>query len=404
MKVVWLCHFINKEFNEFFGTNLNEVAPWITDFIRIIGKNDEIKLHVVAPNYYTNKNITIKKDNIHYHFYKYFSNCIPTRKMAYLESVVIKDFFSVRNVKKIVDSINPSLIHLFGSENIFYSRSILQFKDKCEVLISIQGFICQAPKAKGFFSKLLYSYRKRNEFLINSKFKNFSIVTTNGAKTIDKVNPNAIKYTLPFPTKNVRQIDNIPYEDKKYDLIFWGRVTRNKGVEDFIEAVEILKNKYCRKINAIIIGGASDSYFSVIKSLVKKKNLESNIVFTGFLQSQEEVFQYALNARVYVLPTYFDSLPGSIREALLLKIPVVTYNIGGIPDFNKENECVTLAKYRDIDNLVLKILLVMNDRERTKRISSNGYNLVQRELSNNKIEGKIMEIYNDIIPPMNRNK
>ncbi len=56
IKVVWLCHFASTEIKEYFKTpEVKEMAPWIFNLIALFQESNEIDLHVVAPNIFTNK-------------------------------------------------------------------------------------------------------------------------------------------------------------------------------------------------------------------------------------------------------------------------------------------------------------------------------------------------------------
>jgi len=47
-------------------------------------------------------------------------------------------------IKNIIIKINPDIIHLFGAENAYYSSTILQFRNKYPIVITVQGFISKA--------------------------------------------------------------------------------------------------------------------------------------------------------------------------------------------------------------------------------------------------------------------
>ena len=175
MKVVWLCHLINKELNDFFGTELLELAPWMTDFINMFRSNKDLEIHIVAPNYFNNRNEEFYLHGIYYHFYKYYSGLFSNSKYAVLESAIMRDSIAIKNSSLFIKKINPSLIHLFGSENLFYSKCIIPFISIFPVLLSIQGFISQSPKSNNFIKNYVRSIRIRNEKRINASIKYISV-------------------------------------------------------------------------------------------------------------------------------------------------------------------------------------------------------------------------------------
>jgi len=135
VKVVWLCHFANQEMKDYFNTpHVNEFAPWINNLIALFTAQKEIKLHIVAPNVFTNKDHHTVIDGINYHFYKHIP--IPgyiklfKKAHSFLRFENITNFtFTKYKIQKIIDSIQPDLIHLHGAENPYYSAGFLKVAD-----------------------------------------------------------------------------------------------------------------------------------------------------------------------------------------------------------------------------------------------------------------------------------
>jgi glycosyltransferase involved in cell wall biosynthesis len=124
--------------------------------------------------------------------------------------------------------------------------------------------------------------------MINKQGRYFSYGTMDTLLRINSVNSFSTKFQTFFPT-TIPKVKSIDFFDKKYDLVFFARVTKNKGVEDFIEALFRLKNRLKGKknVNAIIIGGANESYLNTLKQQVNLRNLENNIEFAGFQSTQQ---------------------------------------------------------------------------------------------------------------------
>lgn len=391
MRIVWLCHFANKEVAEKLGILTQPMlAPWMNDFIELFRNKDDVEIIIVSPNYYADEEIDFFVDNIHIYLFKYKLKYLP--KVAY--NLTFNYGISRSSIKNIISRIKPDIIHLFGSENPHYSSGFLDLYTQYPILVSIQGFVQLSPRPNKLVSQYIRWNRIRFENLINHKAKYFSIPTHDTLTKISGVNPLSIKYQTNFPT-TVPTVNSDDYPEKKYDLVFYARVTQNKGVEDFIEAVHILKERI-NGIKAIIIGGATERYSSFLKKMVNSLGLCNNIEFAGFQPTQQEVFKLAVQAKIYVLPSYFDGTPGTIREAMYMKLPVVAYNVGGIPSFNEEMECITLAESRNIADLVDKIRLVMTDNERTARLVNNAYEQAKLKLNNNIVYDNFISIYNNI--------
>lgn len=392
IKVVWLCHLTNEQLNNHFNKEMNMCAYWMTQFIDIV-KHENIELHIVSPNYYNNKDTDFSIDGVNYHLYKYYSG-IGGTKSAIVECTVFSHILQ-NKIQRIISLIKPDIIHLFGAENITYSQGFLPFLKQNNTILTFQGYIQQAKCSGNFFRRLTISKRVKNEDAILKEVKSitFGDVEEKCKEFYMKKYGKGVCHILNFPIK-LPNIDASSIK-KEYDIVFWGRVTVDKGVEDLINAVYILKKKR-PNISCLILGGGSEEYRSKLDALVYEKGLESSIYFGGFQKTNEELFSNASKARVYVLPTHYDALPGSIRESMYMKLPVVSYPVGDIPQLNKDNECVLLAKYLDIEDLASKISQLLDDEILRNRLIANSYSLVSR-MNDTSIAKQFMDIYSCLL-------
>lgn len=392
MKVIWLCSFENDEVAQLAGFKSGTLcSPWINELISLFRNKNDINLSIIAPNYFNNKYQYFKLNNIDLHLFKYRPFFLPKR--AY--NLNYNFNLTQKSVGKIIERIKPDLIHLHGSENPLYSTGVIPLIKKYPVLVTIQGFICLSSKPSNFIKQYIRWNRIRIEKVINSKASFFTIASDDVLNTLNTFNSNAKIYRDHYPTTKP-EILATDFPNKTYDIVYYARISKDKGIEDLLDALRIIRNSR-PTIKAIIIGNGNETYIKYIQEKIIEFNLTENIAYVGFLPLQQDVYKLATQSRLYVLPTHFDGLPGSLREAMFMKLPVVAYAVGGIPSFNFEKECITLVEKRNIIELVEKIKLVLDDTERTNRLVENAYELITNKYDNNKIYKNILSIYNDIL-------
>ena len=389
-KVVWICSFANEEVANQIGKKTDMFAPWMSEFIEMFKNKTDIKLTIIAPNCINNKNINFSKDGIDFFFYK--ERVVGLLKKS--RDLTYSYLFATRNVINIVRKINPDVIHLFGSENPIYAASAIKLMKTYPILVSIQGFVHQSPSKRNLIANFIRYNRIRIELIINKTASYFASGTEEINKYLKTINPKAKIYWSMNPTTN--SIFSAQNSIKQYDIVYYAKITKEKGVEDLLDAILILK-KTRPLISALIIGGGNASYIDYIRSRITSSNLDENIFFAGFQASQQDVFKLAAQARIYVLPTHFDGLPGSLREAMFMKLPVVAYAVGAIPQLNRDKECITLVEKQNINDLVAKIELVLEDKERTNRLVRNAYEVITDKYDNSTIYDNLLSIYADII-------
>ncbi|OJW81715.1 MAG: hypothetical protein BGO69_14500 [Bacteroidetes bacterium 46-16] len=115
------------------------------------------------------------------------------------------------------------------------------------------------------------------------------------------------------------------YKPKKYI----GQKVGIKGHEDFFKAMAKCIEQD-NKIKAIIIGGAWDGAMDYELKLMEmgKKYCGDNIYFMG---SRNDVPELYSDIDLVVHPSYSENLGGA-AESLLLEVPTIASNVGGLPD------------------------------------------------------------------------
>jgi L-malate glycosyltransferase len=108
-----------------------------------------------------------------------------------------------------------------------------------------------------------------------------------------------------------------------WDIIFVGRLIREKHADLVINAVELLKNKN-PGIRALIIGEGPEH--DRIKNLINDKKIGGSIHMIGFYPDHDDLIAQLKSSKVFVLPSTREGFGVTALEALACGIPVVTVN------------------------------------------------------------------------------
>jgi len=122
---------------------------------------------------------------------------------------------------------------------------------------------------------------------------------------------------------NIKEIQETVPSEQASDIIFAGRLIKEKHVDLILEAVKIIKETR-PDIQCRIIGDGPER-----QSLEKKAallGLLANVVFTGKLSEGKEVIALMKASRVFVIPSTREGFGISALEAMACGLPVVTSN------------------------------------------------------------------------------
>ena len=183
-------------------------------------------------------------------------------------------------------------------------------------------------------------------------------------------------------TRNVE--DKITYYRKKlgiskkdFVVIFAGRIVKEKGVLEVIQAVKKCDNK---NIKLLIVGGgfySTDLNDSYTISLHKEaEDIKEQIIFSGYVDYCDMPALYKLS-NIAVLPSIWEEPAGmTMVEAVISGTPLITTRSGGIPEYIPGNAAILLNKdSRIVEELSNAICKLMNDSNLRNQLAQVGAQL-----------------------------
>ena len=170
-----------------------------------------------------------------------------------------------------------------------------------------------------------------------------------------------------------------------------GRLIAKKGFADLIYACGLIAERG-KPFRCQIIG--EGPLENELRGQIERLNLQNRVALSA-AEPQGEVRQRLAAANVFVLPSVIDpeggmdNLPTVIMEAMAAGLPVVSTNIGGIPEMVIENETGFLVQPGDAVALANAIEKVIDDRSLAQRLGHVGYQRAQELFS---IERSVREL------------
>jgi glycosyltransferase involved in cell wall biosynthesis len=391
MKVVWLCYFTNEEIQNIIkpSKGSKECCPYVPSTIKILENIKNIQLYIISPHEHIGGVRKFSLRGVNYFFYNAHIPFIGRHWPNFFKWDLFSNYFgNKRIVKRIVNKIQPNIIHLQGAEVAYYSSTILQFMGKYPTILTPQGFISKTTLK---LTKLLKKRIKVELEIIKGIGNSFYRTDTMKEDLIAiKQNIKLFWGDYPYVPINCNAVEN-----KIYDIVFFAKVTKEKGFGDLLESLAILKNKF-PNISLLVIGSGNIEFYKI---KVNELGLTNNITWAGFLPTQADVHKMASQAKISVLPTYHDIISGTILESLFLKLPVVAYNVGSIHEVNEKEEIISLVDKLDVGGLAKAIEFLLDNPEIQKDRAERGYQRAQEMFvhSDDEIRDSLLDAYYSVI-------
>ena len=123
----------------------------------------------------------------------------------------------------------------------------------------------------------------------------------------------------------------------------------------------------------IIVGDGPDK--NPARRLIEKLNLKSKVQFMG---NSEEVHKILCSTDLFLLPSEIESFGLAALEAMACRVPVISSNVGGLPEVNIHGESGYLAEVGDIHAMANYALSILNDEPTLERFKDQAREQAQK--------------------------
>lgn len=180
--------------------------------------------------------------------------------------------------------------------------------------------------------------------------------------------------------------ERISHNYKKQDLLFLGRLCKEKGISELLDAVRDLKQEFPDL--QLYLGGVWAE-----ESLERKaKACDEYVHYLGWIGAKEKE-KYLQMCNIFVLPTYFEGLPMSLLEGMAYGCACVATEVGGIPLVmtNRENGLVIPAK--DVKALKDSLRELLQSQKLQEVLGKNARKTVEENYEINTCVDRIVQMY-----------
>jgi len=268
---------------------------------------------------------------------------------------IIKDFQLILKYRKIIKNINPDIVLSYTIKPNIYGGMACRLT-KTPYIGTVTG-LGGALEKEGLMQKLLiqlykFAFKDVNTlFLQNESNMDFFVkhnIAINKHKLIPGSGVNLEEFSLA----------EYPKENDELNLLFIGRIMKDKGIEELIEAAQVLKEQNV-KVNFDAIGFYEGEYAKRVKELEQSKL----ITFHG---STNDVKDFIKNSHAVILPSHHEGMANVLLEAAAMGRPILASSIPGCQETFDEGVTGYGFEPKDVESLVQAIykFLELSQEER----------------------------------------
>ena len=285
----------------------------------------------------------------------------------------------------ILSSANTFTIPIKGLKNpsfMFSSFLKTKFKNDNDIVhahhiagaLAMKNFSCKKILSiHGVYSKNIAQLYGKTTSNISKKYEKMALnlvdaITVNSKEGYDYYTkmgfnvvqiPNAIDLNI-IPKKSTKQFKN--------QLIFAGRLSKEKGIEILLEVALQLPDDY-----HLLIAG-SGPLEEKVRSLADKK---TNVHYLGY-QPKQDVLSLIHGSDLLIQPSLEEGISSTLLEAMACGTCILGSDIEGISEIIENNKTGLLVEPNNRDELLNKILYLVPKKEERLRMANDGLEIVKK--------------------------
>ena len=196
-------------------------------------------------------------------------------------------------------------------------------------------------------------------------------------------------------------IYNEEKEENPFVFLFIGRLIKDKGIFEFVEAARILRKKYPEILFHVI----GPFWHQNLKSNTISKSELQNWIIEGIIDyegEKKDIRKFIAKADCIVLPSYREGTSNILLEAASMEKPIVTTNTTGCKEVVEDNVTGFLCEVKDSTGLAAKMekMYLLSPEER-KTMGEKGRQKMIKEFDKKIVLNNYLNAIEEIINAQN---
>ena len=267
-------------------------------------------------------------------------------------SFMLSSFLKTKSMKK------NDIVHAHHIAGALAMKNV-----SCKKILSIHGIY--SKNIAQLYGKTTSNISKKYEKVALNLADGITVVSKEGYNYYTEMGfnvvqiPNAIDLNI-IPKKSTKQFEN--------QIIFAGRLSKEKGIEILLETATHLPDNY-----HLLIAG-SGPLEEKVRNLADKK---TNVHYLGY-QSKQNLLSLIQGSDLLIQPSLEEGISSTLLEAMACGTCILASNIEGISEIVENNKNGLLVEPNNREKLLNKILDLLPKKEKRLRMANEGLEIVKK--------------------------
>jgi glycosyltransferase involved in cell wall biosynthesis len=323
------------------------------NLVKALAQSGEVSIDVICFRYGADRVETLDRDGYRLHL-------LPGGRLG----AVTAYRQDQRTLNRLLAELSPDVVH---SQGVGHDGTVAA-RSGYPVVTTIHGIFAEEAKhLQGFQRRIRHKLLDwlSEHYCIRHARHTILISPYVAAHWGDKLSGDKYMIANPIAT----EFFDVQRNEEKGRVLFAGRLYQLKGVHDLVQAVGEIAGRTPVKL---VLAGSTDDreYVNGLRAAADRLGVSDQIEFAGILNARQLLAEYA-RASVLVLPSYQETAPMVIQEAMACGVPVIATRVGGIRYQVDDGESGYLLKPGDVAGLSDRLFRLLSNDELRQKAGQN---------------------------------
>lgn len=308
----------------------------------------------------------------------------------------LADIIATYQLSKKIKAINPDLVFSYFSKPVIFG--------------TLAAKLAKAPRVVGMLEGLGYTFTEQPEGLSKKTqlIKKIQVFLYKIAlPQLDQLiflNPDDPKDLLEKYAINVKKVEvlggiGLNLQDYPYQplsnihlplkFLFIGRLLKEKGIHEFVQAVKLVKEKY-PETEFTVLGAIDHHNLGALQQTDLDTLISSNIIqYPGHVSNIKD---WIADSHVFVLPSYREGVPRSTQEAMAIGRAIITTDVPGCRETVVDGVNGFLVPKWNPEALAEKMIYFIENPDQIKIMGAESYKIAVEKFDAEKVNQRLVNI------------
>ncbi len=303
------------------------------------------------------------------------------------------DIKCIMELNSLVKKYNVDIVHGHDYKTDILAYILGLFNPKVHIVSTSHGWITNTLKGSLYKWIHLKALRRFNNLITVSEATKSLMVESGISDDKIKVIYNGIDDKTWKDTDQHRSLrDEWVIPDNAFVVGTVGRIGDEKDYTTLLNVARAVMDKYS-DVYFVVVGEGKEDEKERLIAYAENLQISDKVLFPGFRSDLHRVYK---SFDIFLMTSVTEGLPNTMLEAMSMGLPVVTTNVGGIPELLEDGKSGYQYEVGDVDGLSGKIMELISNSALREQLSAAGRNRIETKFSFDKRLQIIEEYYQHI--------